>query len=142
MLENLLRVCKPNAALARRVRVVLACAEPGATEAGVAEALGVSPTQVVTWRTLFHQRRLAALIGSRAAAQPLRADGDAVERVVTLTLQTEPPDGKPWSTRRLAKLVGISHVRVWQIWRDHGIGPAHGTVREYQAPSGRVRQAA
>ena len=37
-------------ALAQRIRVVLACAAPGATNLGVATALGVSRPIVATWR--------------------------------------------------------------------------------------------
>ena len=48
-LRRLLRRRAVGQALAQRIRIVLACAEPGATNLGVAEALGVSRQTVATW---------------------------------------------------------------------------------------------
>ena len=47
-LRRLLRRRGVGQALAQRIRIVLACAEPGATNAGVARALGVSRPSVTT----------------------------------------------------------------------------------------------
>ena len=47
-LRRLLRRRGVGQALAQRIRVVLACAEPGATNQGVAEALGVSRETVAS----------------------------------------------------------------------------------------------
>ena len=60
-LERLLRRRTVGQALAQRVRVVLACAAPGATNLGVAPALGVSRPTVATWRRRFAQHRLEGL---------------------------------------------------------------------------------
>ncbi len=60
-LRRLLRRRGVGQALAQRVRVVLACAEPGATNLGVAGALGVSRETVATWRGRFAERRLEGL---------------------------------------------------------------------------------
>ena len=49
-LESLVRRRNIGQALAQRARVVLACAAPGATNLGVAKALGVSRPTVATWR--------------------------------------------------------------------------------------------
>ena len=46
---------------AARARIVLACAEPGATNAGVAEALGLTRMTVAEWRRRFAQSGLAGL---------------------------------------------------------------------------------
>jgi FixJ family two-component response regulator len=62
-LHRLLRRRGVGQALAQRIRVVLACAEPGATNLGVAEALGVSRQTVAAWRGRF-----AALVTKRSSA--------------------------------------------------------------------------
>lgn len=49
-------------ALAQRVRIVLACAEPDATNLGVAEALGVRRPTVAAWRRRFAEHRLEGLV--------------------------------------------------------------------------------
>ena len=57
-LQCLLRRCGIGQALAQWIRVVLACAEPGATNLRVAETLGVSRQAVATWRGRFAEHRL------------------------------------------------------------------------------------
>ena len=83
-LRRLLRRRGVGQALAQRIRVVLACAEPGATNLGVAKTLGVSRQTVATWRRRFAEHRLSGredVTGSLAAFRtggsflPLREDG-------------------------------------------------------------------
>src|SRR4028118_1514968 len=69
-LRRLLRRRGVGQALAQRVRVVLACAEPGATDLGVARALGVSRQTVATWRGRFAEHRLGGLGGAPRSAAP------------------------------------------------------------------------
>ena len=57
-LRRLLRRRGVGQALAQRIRVVLACAEPGATNLGVAKTLGVSRQTVAAWRRRFAAHRL------------------------------------------------------------------------------------
>ena len=58
-LRRLLRRRGVGQALAQRIRIVLACAEPGAANLGVAEALGVSRQTVATWRGRSRHRAAA-----------------------------------------------------------------------------------
>jgi hypothetical protein len=47
-----------------------------------------------------------------------------VAEVVRVTLTEKPADGSThWSTRTLAKRMGISHGAVANIWRDHELRP-------------------
>ncbi len=61
-LERIVRRRSAGQALVQRARIVLACAEPGATNAGVARALGVSRPSVTTWRARFAAHRLDGLV--------------------------------------------------------------------------------
>jgi transposase len=83
--------------LALRARIVLACAEPGATNSAVARALKVSRPTVTTWRQRFAKRRLDGLLDEPRPGAP-RTITDA-ERAITLTLETTPSDATHWSTR-------------------------------------------
>ena len=65
--QRLLRRRGVGQALARRIRVVPACAEPGATNLGVAEALGVSRQTVATWLAPALRPAPAGGAGGRAA---------------------------------------------------------------------------
>ena len=79
-LERLLRRRGVGQALAQRVRIVSACAEPGATNPGVATALGVSRPTVATWRRRFAQHRLEGLTDAPRPGTPRTLEDEAVER--------------------------------------------------------------
>jgi transposase len=122
-LENLVRRRTVGQALAQRARVVLACAEPGATNLGVAKALGVSRPTVATWRRRFAARRLEGLLDAPRPGAPRQIGDAAVERLVALTLEETPPDATHWSTRSMAKRAGMSQTAVSRIWRAFGLRP-------------------
>ena len=88
------------------VRVVLACAEPGATNLGVAEALGVSRPTVATWRGRFAERRPDGLADAPRPGAPRTIGDEAVERLVALTLEEAPRGATHWSTRTMARSGG------------------------------------
>ncbi len=102
-LRRLLRRRGVGQALAQRVRVVLACAEPGATNLGVAGALGVSRQTVATWRGRFAEHRLEGLVdaprsGAPRSGAPRSIGDEAVERLVALTLEEAPRGAAHWTT--------------------------------------------
>jgi transposase len=110
-------------ALALRARIVLACAEPGATNSGVARALRVSRPTVLTWRRRFAARGPDGLLDEPRPGAPRTITDADVERVITLTLETPPPDATHWSTRRLAAAAGMSQTAVSRIWRAFALQP-------------------
>jgi hypothetical protein len=48
---------------------------------------------------------------------------DAVERVVTLTVETTPRDATHWGTRAMARQCGLSQSTVSRIWRAFSLPP-------------------
>jgi transposase len=122
-LRRLLRRRGVGQALAQRIRVVLACAEPGATNLGVAEALGVSRQTVATWRGRFAKHRLEGLVDAPRSGAPRTIGDEAVERLVALTLEEAPRDATHWSTRSMARRAGMSQTAVSRIWRAFGLRP-------------------
>jgi transposase len=110
-------------ALAQRIRVVLACAEPGATNLGVAAALGVSRQTVATWRGRFAEHRLEGLTDAPRSGAPRTIGDEAVERLVALTLEEAPSGATHWSTRSMARRAGMSQTAVSRIWRAFGLRP-------------------
>ena len=123
VLERWTRRCTTAQALARRARIVLACAEPGATNSGVARALRVSRPTVLTWRRRFAARGPDGLLDEPRPGAPRTITDADVERVITLTLETPPPDATHWSTRRLAAAAGMSQTAVSRIWRAFALRP-------------------
>src|SRR5512147_1580510 len=122
-LENLVRRRNVGQALAQRARVVLACAAPGATNVGVAKALGVSRPTVVTWRRRFAAHRLEGLVDAPRPGAPRTIRDEAVEHLIALTLEETPANATRWSTRSMAKRVGMSQTAVSRIWRAFGPRP-------------------
>ena len=84
-LQRLLRRRGVGQALAQRIRVVLTCAEPGATNLGVAKALGVSRQTVATWRRRFAEHRLEGLVDAPRSGAPRTIGDEAVERLVAVS---------------------------------------------------------
>jgi transposase len=89
----------------------------------VATRLRITPQTVGKWRSRFVARRLDGLLDEPRPGAP-RQIGDAqIERVVATTLNQRPRDATHWSTRSLAKKLGLSQTAVSRIWRAFGLQP-------------------
>src|SRR4051812_11173955 len=122
-IQRLLRRHGTGQALVSRLRIILACAEPGATNLGVASALKVSRQTVALWRGRFAAGRLEGLVDAPRSGAPRRIDDEAVERLVALTLEEAPRQATHWSTRSMARCTGMSQSAVSRIWRAFGLRP-------------------
>ena len=89
----------------------------------VAEKVGVNPATVLKWRKRFLERRLDGLIDEPRPGAPRSIGDDEVEAVVVRTLEETPADATHWSTRDLAKKVGMSPSSVGRIWQAFGLKP-------------------
>src|SRR5918997_3215070 len=122
-LQGWARRRKTGQALATRARIVLACAEPGSTNGGVAAALGVSRPTVALWRRRLAERGLDGLPDEPRPGAPRRITDEQVERAATTTLEAAPADATHWSTRSLARATGLSQTAVCRIWRAFALKP-------------------
>jgi transposase len=122
-LERWSRRAKTAQALALRAKIVLACAE-GATNQAVAEQLRVWPQTVTKWRGRFVRQRLEGLSDEPRPGRPRTITDEQVEQVITKTLEEPPPrQDTHWSTRSMARQVGLSQTAVSRIWRAFGLKP-------------------
>ena len=124
---------KTAQALAQRARMVLECAK-GKTNTVVAAELRVSKATVGKWRSRFLERRLDGLLDEPRPGRPRTVTDADVERVVTLTLETTPKDATHWSTRSMARQVGLSRNSVSRIWRAFALQPHRTETLEESAP--------
>ena len=108
--------------LAMRTRIVLACAE-GKTNQAVAREVGTSPQTVCKWRGRFQRDRLPGLADEYRSGVPPTITGEMVERVLIKTLEEKPRDATHWSTRGMAKEVGLSRSSVQRIWHTFELQP-------------------
>ena len=108
--------------LALRARIALRSAA-GLDNKAVARELGVSPQMVGKWRGRFVAQRLEGLLDEPRPGAPRRISDNKVEQVVVRTLESTPQGATHWSTREMAKRMGISRMTVSRIWRAFGLRP-------------------
>lgn len=121
-LQSLAHRSRTAPALARRARVVLACAS-GLDNKTVARRLRLSPATVGKWRTRFLSARLDGLYDEPRPGAPRTITDAQVEEVIVRTLETRPQGATHWSTRSLAQATGMDHVTISRIWRAFGLQP-------------------
>jgi transposase/transposase-like protein len=108
--------------LAMRARIVLACAD-GLDNKTAAEKLGIAAATVGRWRRRFVSGRLDGLLDEPRPGVPRTVTDEMVENVVVQTLETTPRGATHWSTRQMAKRVGLSRATINRIWRAFGLQP-------------------
>lgn len=111
------------ARLVLRARIVLAAAA-GHRNDRIAAELATAKTTVVRWRTRFALERVAGIErdAPRAGRKPTIPTA-TVEAILRKTTQETPDDATHWSTRTMAKAIGVSKATVNRIWQAHGLKP-------------------
>ncbi len=121
-LQTWVRRPKTSQRLALRARIVLAAAE-GSSNTEIAEAMGITLPTVGKWRQRFLEDRLDGLADEPRPGTPRSLTDTQIEEAITKTLETKPANATHWSTRSLAKTLGLSQTAVSRIWRAFGLQP-------------------
>jgi transposase len=121
-LESWVRRPKTAQRLAWRARIVLSCAE-GKKNQDVAQQLGLDVHTIGKWRERFRRKGLEGLADEPRPGAPRRISDEQVETAITRTLETQPAQGTHWSTRSLAREMGLSQTAVSRIWRAFALQP-------------------
>lgn len=121
-LERLTRARTSAQALAMRARVILLSAQ-GLDDKAIAEQVPLSNGSVGKWRRRFNEFRLAGLTDAPRSGAPRSINDERIAEVLRLTLESKPKNATHWSTRSMARKVGISHDRVAKIWRTFALQP-------------------
>ena len=121
-LESWSRRLTTARALAERSRIVLLVAD-GLRTGEVAGRLGVHRNTVAKWRRRFEAERLDGLVDEPRPGQPRTISDQKVDEVITKTLESAPKDATHWSTRSMAKEVGLNQTAVHRIWNAFGLQP-------------------
>lgn len=121
-LQALAHRARSQPLLARRARVVLACAE-GIANKTVARKMRCSLGMVGKWRARFLKTRLEGLYDEPRPGAPRKVSDAQVEQVVIQTLESTPRGETHWSTRGLAKATGLSRMTISRIWHAFGLQP-------------------
>jgi len=106
----------------RRARLILMLAE-GKSYQAIQEELLCDATFIVRWKKRFMKDRIAGLY----ARHPGRAVEKRTPRLEAKILEwtrRPPPDGSThWSTRKLAKHLGVHHMMVARVWKRARLQP-------------------
>ena len=89
----------------------------------MARRLHVTPATVCKWRGRFVRQRLDGLYDEPRPGAKRTITDEQVEQVVIRTLETTPRGATHWSTRDMAKAVGLSHMAISRIWHTFGLQP-------------------
>ncbi len=108
--------------LARRARIVLACAE-GHDNKVVAKRLRLSQVTVCKWRARFVADRLDGLYDEPRPGTPRKITDEQIEQVIVRTLEETPRGATHWSSRGMARASGLGRTTVQEIWRAFGLQP-------------------
>lgn len=122
VLMGMLRATTISAGLARRARVVLALAD-GDSYATIAATHGVTDTYIARWKKRVVDGGLPALGDLPRSGRPDRLDPRIEAKILAKTHEPPPAPFTHWTTRRMARLIGVSHVTVHRVWQRAGLQP-------------------
>jgi transposase len=111
------------ARLVTRANVVLRAAD-GWENKQIAAELGITEQTVGRWRKRFASAGLAGIAkdAPRGGRKPRLRDR-MVRKIIETTTQQTPKDATHWSTRTLAKFLGVDKMLVQRVWRANGFKP-------------------
>jgi transposase len=122
-LEILARSRRLPAAQVKRARMLLLLAD-GLSWSAVSAQTPCSPDYIRRWKQRFEQDRLAGLHTRHRGKRPAQGAARLRARILAWTQQRRPVDGSThWSTRKLAKELGTSHMMVARVWAEGGLQP-------------------
>jgi transposase len=90
----------------------------------IARKLRTRPNTVSLWRNRFLSHRIDGI--ARDAPRPgrkPRISQKEIDEIIDRTLHTKPRGATQWSTRTLAKEMGVSNYTIQQVWKAHRIQP-------------------
>ena len=107
---------------ARIARVLLLLAD-GSSYLDVQREVDCSAPFISKWKKRFLEERLAGLY-ARHEGRPVQVLTPRMEARILSWTQKRPTDGSThWSTRRLAKKLGVHHMMVARTWKKYGLQP-------------------
>jgi transposase len=122
ILEAVVRAPTSPAGLSRRARAVLLMAD-GVAGTVIAERTGYTPVQISRVRARYAAEGVLGLSERPRSGRPAELTEAKRARILALTLKAPPAGLAQWSTRELAKRVGVSPSTVQRLWKAHALQP-------------------
>ena len=110
--------------LVERARIVLAAAE-GQSSRAIATTLQLPRATVLQWIRRYEEGSLRALEDRPRSGRPREITAAVEAAVIEKTITESPPPevATHWSTRLMAKAIGLSREAVGRIWRKFALKP-------------------
>src|SRR5271156_6768209 len=106
----------------RRARLILMLAEDQSWST-IQPALGCSSAFIARWQSRFAEQRLAGLF-ARHQGRPATKRTPRLEARILAWTRRPPTDGSThWSSRKLARALGVNHMMVARVWQRAGLKP-------------------
>ncbi len=122
-LQAIARSRRLPAAQVKRARMLLLF-DDGLSWSAVSAQTPCSPDFIARWKRRFEQERLAGLHARHRGKRPAPGAAKVQARILAWTQQRQPADGSThWSTRKLGKALGVSHMMVARVWAEHRLQP-------------------
>lgn len=110
--------------LGRRAAILLRAADGWSNER-IARSLETDAHTVARWRRRYLQSGLTGILQEQPrSGRPRQVPVEQEAAAVRAAMARTPPGGDRWSTRTLARHLGMSHSRVARIWRREGMTAA------------------
>jgi transposase len=99
-------------------------ASKGLSNKEISEKMEISEHYVGRWRSRFYKDRISGIEKDHPkTGRPLEITPELVKKIIDTTLFSKPEGETHWSTRSLAKKLGINHMIVYRVWKTHNIKP-------------------
>ncbi len=105
-----------------RARIILLAAD-GLKNQEIAKTLGTSGNSVGKWRRRFVEKGITGLDDDPRPGRTRIYGADKIEEIVKKTIEEKPEDRTHWSTRSMAKAVGVGKTTVGKVWKAHRLKP-------------------
>jgi transposase len=121
-LRNRLRSRTLRADDVRRARLILMLGE-GKSFAIIQQSLGCNRSYITRWKQRFQQQGLAGLYARHQGRKVHKRTPKLEARILSLT-RKPPSDGSThWSSRKLARHLGVNQMMVVRVWKRAGLKP-------------------
>ena len=100
---------------ARAARADRVAGRRGLKNTEIGERLAIKRSTAATWRSRFAEQRLDGLLDEPRPGRPRTVTDEMVEAVIVRTLETTPKAATHWSTRSMAREVGLTQSAVLRI---------------------------
>ena len=126
-LDKNVRSRKTSVRLVERSRIILLAADD-IPNYKIAEELDIDVNKVGRWRNRFFERGIQGIEkelprGGNHGGKNSADQAKLRSKIIRITTQEKPKDGTHWTTRGLAKVLGINHSFINRVWRDVGLKP-------------------